>query len=296
MDQPEPEVSSEDELPKESRRGPWVRAFRRPIALIALLFLCLLVFVAVFAPLIATHDPAETDLKAVFKGPSWSHLLGTDTLGRDLFSRLVYGTRTSLSAASEAVALSLVLGLPIGLFAGYLGGRLDQIAGRFIDALLSVPSLILAVAMIAALGPGLSHAMIAIGIAFTPRIFRVVRASAHEVRHETFIEASESIGCSKVRTALVHILPNVMSPVLIAASLMFGVAVLAEGGLSFLGLGAQPPTPSWGTMLFDARQRLDLDYLIWAPGALIFATVVAFTMVGEALRDAISGSRGRSRG
>lgn len=200
------------------------RLLRRPVAVASLVVLAVIVIAAVLAPLVASHDPNRTDLLAVYKEPSGAHRLGTDNLGRDLFSRLVYGARTSLVAAVEAVGVSLALGVPAGLIAGYRRGRLDLVFSRLNDAIMSVPNLILALAIVAVLGPGLTYAMLAIGLVFTPRVFRVVRAAAMEVRQQTFIEGSEAIGCTSTRTVVVHVLPNVLSPLLVVVSVSLASA------------------------------------------------------------------------
>ncbi len=266
------------------------------LAMAAAIYLVLLVVVAILAPLVVPRDPAALDLTKVYKGPGDGGLLGTDNLGRDQLSRLIYGARTSLVASVEAVGISLLLGVPFGVVAGYRGGKLDTLFSRVNDALMSVPNLILALAMVAVLGPGLGNAMLAIGIVFTPRVFRVVRAAALEVRHNTFVEGLESVGLTRGRILVRHILPNVMSPLLVVVSVSFGNAVLAEAGLSFLGLGARPPTATWGGMLETALQRLDLTYLAVAPGVALFLTICAFTFVGDALRDALAARRSTDRG
>jgi peptide/nickel transport system permease protein len=288
---PDLRASDDDGRAAEARPpGLLSRLLHRPSAVIAALYLCILVIVAIAAPLIASHDPSATSLLARYQRPSGGHLLGTDQLGRDEFSRLVFGARTSLQASAISVAVSLALGVPLGLVAGYFGGLVDMILSRTIDALMSVPGLVLALGVIAVLGPDLNHAMLAIGIIFAPRVFRVMRASALEVRQTTFVEASEAIGCSRMRILTTHVLPNSLSPLLVVIAVSLGTAVLAEAGLSFLGLGVQPPTPSWGGMLADAKSRLDLKYLVLSPGLALTVTIAAFTSLGESL-DLVTSSR-----
>ena len=271
--------------------GRFVYAFRKPVPAIAAFVLLVVAIAAIFAPLIATHDPLKSELTSLYQGPSGDHLLGTDKLGRDVFSRMVYGARTSMLAALEAVAVSLLLGLPFGLIAGYFGGWLDRLFSRTNDGIMSIPGITLALAVIAVLGPGLGNAMLAAGITFAPQVFRVTRAATLEVRELTYIEASTALGCSRARVMFAHVLPNIVSPLLVVVSVSLGLAVLFEGGLSFIGVGVTAPTPSWGSMLFDARQRLDLGYLIYAPGIALTVTVAAFTTVGDAIRDALGVSR-----
>jgi peptide/nickel transport system permease protein len=268
----------------------------RPVALVALGFLALLAVVAVFAPLIAPYDPNASDLLATYKPPSADHLLGTDEIGRDVLSRLIFGARTSMLASLEAVGVSVSIGLLLGLCAGYYGRWLDTGLSRITDALMSVPPLILALAMVAVLGPGLPKAMLAVGIVSVPRAFRVVRAAAIDVRQTTFIEASIALGCRSRRVLFTHILPNALSPLLVVITVSMATAVLAEAGLSYLGLGVQPPTASWGGMLADASRRLDLRYLIYPPGIALAVTVAAFTVVGDTLRRAMAARPGASRG
>jgi peptide/nickel transport system permease protein len=278
---------------RAARRHRLRRVLRaKPLAAVAGGWLALFVLVATFAPLVAPHDPNKPDVLAAYKGPSRHHWLGTDDIGRDQLSRLVFGARTSVLAALEAIAISTVLGLTLGLLAGFFGGFLDSALGRINDALMSVPNLILALAVVAVLGPGLANAMLAIGIVFTPRTFRIMRATASEVRHQTFIEAAAVIGCKRSRVLLHHVLPNSLSPLVVLLSVSFGTAVLAESGLSFLGLGARPPAASWGGMLAAASRRLDLKYLLFAPGVALVLTVLACTVFADALNEALGGSDG----
>jgi peptide/nickel transport system permease protein len=258
-----------------------------PVTLIAVGYLLLLAIVAIFAPVLAPHDPNRSDLLASYRPPSGNHLLGTDDIGRDVLSRLMFGARTSLVAAVEAVGVSTLIGTLLGLCAGYYGRRVDTALSRVNDALMSVPPLILALAVVAVLGPGLTNAMFAVGIVSVPRVFRVVRASAIDVGHTSFVEASVALGCRSRRVLFAHILPNAFGPLLVVITVSMATAVLAEAGLSYLGLGVQPPTPSWGGMLAEASKRLDLRYLIYPPGIALALTVGAFTVVGDGLRAAL---------
>ncbi|WP_220187228.1 ABC transporter permease [Pseudonocardia pini] len=265
-------------------------------ALVALGFLAVLVLVALLAPWIAPSPPQAMNLDAVSSPPSAAHWLGTDELGRDLLSRFLYGARTSLLAALQAVVVALVIGLPLGLLAGYAGGFADTVLSRVNDAVMAAPALVLAVAVVAVLGPGLSNAMLAIGIVFAPSLFRIVRGATLQVRGETYIEASRAIGCTPSRIVTRHVLLNIVPPVIAQVTILAGVSMLAEASLSFLGLGVRPPEPSWGSLLRDAFDNLyTAPYLVYAPGIAIGLTVLALSQVGDGVRSALSAGRGRSR-
>ena len=273
----------------ESPRARFLRRFRRQhIALIAFGFVVLLILAAVFAPLIAPHDPLEQELRNSFAGLSRDHPLGADRLGRDTLSRLIFGARFSLLAAGQAVAVAVVLGVPVGILAGYIRGWFDAVASTIADAVLSIPAIVLALAIIGMLKPNLTNAMIAIGVVYAPRLFRVVRGAALAVREETFVEAARASGVGTFTIARTHVLPNVLSPLVVQVSLALGFAVLAEAGLSFLGLGVQPPDASWGVMLGQSTSQLeDHPELVLAPGIAIMLTVLAFNVLGDGLNDSI---------
>ncbi len=281
-------------IPARRNRRRWavLRFVRRqPVVAIAAGYIVLVVLIAVFAPLLAPHDPYRSNFGSLLSGPSSDYLVGTDKLGRDQLSRLFFGARTSIVAALMVLLVSLGIGTPLGLLAGYLGGRVDNVLSRMVDGIMSVPGITLALAFIAVLGPGLRNGMLAIGIVTVPRFFRVVRASTIDTKHETFIEASVALGCSKPRIVLGHILPNITGPLLVQMSLTLGTAVLAEASLSFLGLGAQIPEASWGQMLTDAASRMDLAYLFWPPAIALVLTIGSFTILGDAIRDRLLGVR-----
>jgi len=283
-----------------SNAGTWVQFRGDTPALAALIALGALGLVAVLAPWIAPYDPDAVDFTGRLATPSTAHWLGTDDLGRDLLSRLCFGARVSLRASFQVVLTALSLALPIGLLAGYLGGRTDDLLMRLMDAVLSFPPLILAIAVAGILGPGLTNLMIAISVLFVPGFARVIRAQTLAVRQETFIEASIAAG-TRTRDILVRrVLPNVASPLIVQASLALGVALLAEAGLSFLGLGLQPPAASWGSMLRRAHEFIFTDpWLMLPPGLAIASTVLAFNTVGDGLRDALgiaTSSRRRASG
>ena len=261
---------------------------RRKAAVFGLIVVVLFVLVALLAPWIAPHDPLATSWSAVRKAPSAAYWLGTDEIGRDVLSRVIWGARASLLAGVVSVSLSLLLGLPIGLLAGYLGGWADAVISRMVDAMLACPFLILAIALAAFLGPSLTNAMIAIGISATPIFVRLTRGQVLAVKLEDYVEAARAIGNSRLRIALRHVLPNIVAPLIVQATLAIAAAVIAEASLSFLGLGQQPPAPSWGSMLNTAKNYVDQApwMAIW-PGVSIFLLVLSFNLVGDGLRDAL---------
>ena len=273
----------------ESRWRKFVRRFKsqRP-AMAALFLLVAVISVAIAAPLIAPYAPEATNTAARLEGPSRAHWLGTDDLGRDLLSRNIYAARVSLWAATIASGIALTLGLPIGMISGFIGGRVDNTIQRINDGFLSFPGLILAIGVIGILGPNLTNAMIAIGISYTPSFVRIVRSATLAVRQETFVEAAYQIGSKTRRTVLRHVVPNILSPVIVQFTLALGLAIISESGLSFLGLGAQPPTASWGGMLrrgFGFMHEAPVNVLV--PGFAIMVVVLSFNLLGDGIRDAV---------
>ncbi len=259
-------------------------------AMVSLVFLLVLVLAAVLAPVLATHEPAKQSLMDQFQRPSGEHLLGTDMFGRDVYSRLLFSARVTLLAIVQAVVLASALGIPLGLLAGYVGGLVDAVLSRVSDALLALPPLILAIAIVGILGPGLTNAMIAIGIVLAPPQFRLSRAAAQSVSTETYIEAVRAMGCSPLRILWRHVLPNASSPLLVQMTFAAGIVVIAEASLSFLGLGAQAPSSSWGTMLRDAFDNIyQSPYFMVAPATMIVLTILAISTLGDGLRDALEG-------
>jgi len=259
-----------------------------PRVAVASALLLLLILVTVLAPWIALHDPIATDPSNALLGPSGAHPLGTDELGRDLFARVIWGSRVSLPIAFVAVAVGLVVGGTIGLAAGYRGGATDLLLMRVIDAILAFPALILAIAIVAALGPGLRNAMIAIGIVQLPVYARLMRAQVLTLKGLDFVAAVRALGASPTRLIVYHFLPNLLNPLIVQISLSAAAAMLAEATLSFLGLGAQPPTPDWGFMMNTGAQFLNNDpWLAVGPGVAISVAVFAFNWLGDALRDAL---------
>ena len=277
--------------------GPWHRAWRRlrrrRSAMIGLAVIIGFVILALGAAWIAPQDPIATSWSAIRKAPSAEHWFGTDEIGRDVLSRVIWGTQASLLAGLVSVSISLMLGIPIGLIAGFLGGPVDMLISRLTDAFLACPFLILAIAMAAFLGPSLTNAMIAIGISATPIFVRLTRAQVINVKVEDYIEAARALGNPPWRIAVRHVLPNAMAPLVVQATLAIASAVIAEASLSFLGLGQQPPAPSWGSMLNTAKNYIDnAPWMAVWPGAAIFALVLAFNLLGDGLRDALDPRQG----
>ena len=249
-----------------------------------------LILLAVLAPLVSLHDPLRIDLVNQLQGPSASHWLGTDIQGRDVWARLVYGARVSLSAGIVSQSIALTIGLALGLVAGYYGGWIDEIVMRLADVTLAFPTLLLLIAMAAALQPSLGVVFLTIGLVGWAGMARLVRGQVLVVRQLEFVQASKALGARDVRVVMLHVLPSVVAPVLIAVTLGVAAAIMAESALSFLGLGVQPPTPSWGSMIADGRDLNQLRTAPWtslAPGMAIGAAVLGFNLLGDALRDAL---------
>jgi peptide/nickel transport system permease protein len=266
----------------------WRRLKQRKSAMLGLVVICVLILLAIFAPLIAPFDPAQQSWTAVRKAPSWAHWFGTDESGRDLLSRVIYGARASLLAGVVSVSIALTAGVPIGLLAGYRGGWIDALISRIADAMLACPNLILAIALAAFLGPSLTNAMIAIGITATPVFVRLTRGQVLAVKVEDYVEAARAVGNPGWRIAVKHILPNIMPALLVQATLAIAAAIIAEASLSFLGLGQQPPAPSWGSMLNTAQRFLtNAPWMAVWPGLAIFLSVLSFNLLGDGLRDAL---------
>ncbi len=267
------------------------RLFRRKGAVVGLVVIAAMIVLALLAPLLAPYDPIATSWTLVRKPPSALHWFGTDDLGRDILSRVIYGTRASLMAGAISVGIAFGVGVPIGLLAGYRGGFVDALISRITDAMLACPFLILAIALAAFLGPSLSNAMIAIGITTTPIFVRLTRGQTLNVKVEDYVEAARAVGTPPWRIAWMHILPNIMPALLVQATLSIAAAIIAEAALSFLGLGQQPPLPSWGSMLNAAQRFLtNAPWMAIWPGLGIFLVVLSFNLVGDGLRDALDPS------
>jgi peptide/nickel transport system permease protein len=272
---------------------PWRRLtrrlFRRKGAVLGLAVIVLFILLAIFAPLVTPYDPVVQSWTSVRKAPSALHWFGTDELGRDILSRVIFGARASLMAGVISVGIAISIGVPLGLAAGYLGGWLDALISRFTDAMLACPFLILAIALAAFLGPSLGNAMIAIGVSTTPIYVRLTRGQVMTIKVEEYVEAARAVGNPRWRIAIVHILPNVLPALLVQASLSIAAAIIAEASLSFLGLGQQPPEPSWGSMLNSAQRFIaNAPWMALWPGLAIFMSVLSFNLLGDGLRDALN--------
>ncbi len=258
--------------------------------MIGLTILLVLVAVSIFAPLITQYSPSAIDLKAYRLGPNSDHWLGTDTAGRDVFTRLLYAGRISLSVGLVAVSIYTVIGVVLGALAGHFGGWVDSVIMRLADVVLSFPSLIIIITLAAVLGPSIYNVMLAIGLLGWPPIARLLRGQLLSLRETEFVIGARAVGCSDGRLIFRHMLPNAMAPVLVAATFGIAYAILIEAGLSFLGLGVQPPTPSWGNMLTDAQQLTVLESMPWLwlpPGLMIALAVLSINFIGDGLRDAL---------
>lgn len=278
--------------PTARRQRPSARAFKRfkrhRAAQVGLVLLVILILAGLLAPLIAPYDPNVPDLTRRLEAPSLQHWFGLDHLGRDLFSRVIYGARVSVLIGVISVGIALVGGMPLGMAAGYLGGRFDRILSAVIDFLLAFPPLLLAILVIAIFGPGLRNAMVAIGISLMPVFARLIRAEVMNVREEVYVEAVRALGAPHLRILNIHILPNSLPPIIVQVTLSMATAILSASYLGFLGLGAQPPTPEWGAMLNEGRRYLrSAIHVSVFPGAVIMMAILAFNLFGDGLRDAL---------
>jgi peptide/nickel transport system permease protein len=282
--------------PFKRDRSPAALAFarfrRRPAAVFGLIVIVAAIAAALAAPWLTVYDPNHQSYSVIRKAPSALHWFGTDENGRDVFARVLFGARATFLSAVVSVGIATGAGVPLGLLAGFAGGWVDMVLGRVVDAMLSCPFLILAIALAAFLGPSLINAMIAIGITATPVFVRVARAATMDAAANDYVEAARALGNPPWRVAVRHVLPNIVPPVLVQATLAVAMAIIAEASLSFLGLGQQPPDPSWGSMLNAAQRFLtQAPWLAVFPGAAIFLTVLAFNLVGDGLRDALDPRR-----
>lgn len=267
-------------------RRTWRRALRRPPAVVGAVVVFLFALMAIGAPWLATGDPIRTNWSQIRKAPTMAHLFGTDDLGRDVYSRVVWGARTSMQAGVLSILLAIAVGVPTGLVAGYYRRTIDQVIMRLTDAWLSFPFLILAIGLVTILGPSLTNATVAIGMAATPTYIRLTRGLVLSTAQEDYVQSARALGGGDVRMMLRHILPNIFSALLVQATVSIPGAIIAEAILSFLGLGVQPPTPSWGTMLNAAQQFLETaPWMSWWPGLAIFSLALSFNLAGDGLRD-----------
>lgn len=262
------------------------RFFRSPLVVIGTLIILTLIVTAIFADVLAPYDYAQQDLMLSLEYPSREHVLGTDEFGRDVLSRIIQGTRISLLVGFVAVSFAVIIGSSLGALAGYYGGRLDQWIMRCMDVLLSIPSILLAICIATSLGTGIVNLMIAVGIASIPRYARIVRSSVLSIRNMEYVEAARAVGASDFRIIFRHIIPNSLAPIIVESTLGVAMAIISAAGLSFIGLGVQPPTPEWGSMLSEGRQYIrGYPHLTLFPGLAIMLTIMALNFLGDGLRD-----------
>lgn len=274
------------DMPTSNQRRAFKRFLKNRLAVAGLVVVLLFILMAILAPVIAPYKPDATNFSLAFHGPTVKHWLGTDDLGRDILSRIIYGARGSLISAVAIVALGVVVGVPVGLVSGYYGGWIDDVLMRIVDAGLAFPGLVLAMAMAWVLGPSLFHAIIAIGIVTIPQFARVTRGQVLEVRSRQYVEASQCLGASPARIMFRHILTNAATPIIVVATLNIGGALLSVASLSFLGLGPPPPAPNWGEMLQAGSEYLTVaPWISLFPGAAIFVAVLGFNTFGDGIRD-----------
>jgi peptide/nickel transport system permease protein len=265
----------------------WSHLLRRPVSAAGLAVVALLVVLAFLGPQLAPYGPNAVDVTRALRPPSAEHWFGTDDLGRDILSRVVLAARVSLEVSLVSVGIALVAGVLLGLLSGYFRGWADTVIMRVVDVVFAFPIMLLAIAIVAVLGPGVTTATVAIGVVYVPVFARVTRASALALREEPYVKAAAAIGAGPLRIIRTHVLPNVAAPVIVQTSLSLAFAILSEAALSFLGLGVQPPQPSWGRMLFDGKGFTDAWWMSVFPGLAIFVTVLAFNLVGDGLRDVL---------
>lgn len=276
------------DLPASQARRIWNKFRRNPFAMFGAVLVMLFIAAAVLAPVLAPFDPLKTNFMTVRQPPSLTWWFGTDELGRDIFSRMLFGARASLLAGVVSVAIAMLVGVPLGLIAGYFGGWVDAVISRLIDALLAIPFLVLAIALAACLGPSLTNAMIAIGLSAAPRFARLTRGQTLTVGAEDYVQSARALGASDTRIIVRHVLPNVTAPLIVQATITIATAIIAEASLSFLGLGLQPPDPSWGSMLNTGKGfMVQAPWMSIFPGAAIFLVVLGFNVLGDGARDAL---------
>jgi peptide/nickel transport system permease protein len=260
--------------------------FTQKIGFVSLLFILLVILIAILAPIIAPFDPVYQNREAFLAGPTGQNVMGTDDLGRDVLSRIIFGSRISLLVGFATVVISIIVGIMIGMISGYFGGIVDMLIQRVMDAIMAIPALILALFIAALLGPAIQNVIIALVIIEIPRFARIVRGEMMRIRETNYVEASRSVGANPLRIILKHGLPNMMAPIIVMASLAFGQTIIAEASLSFLGIGTPPPNPSWGLMLSDASRYMEgAPWLVLFPGLALSLLVLAFNLLGDALRD-----------
>ena len=269
-------------------RRMWYSFCKRKVAVLGLVIVLIYIIVAIFAPLLAPYDPVKQDLANMLQTPGPKHLLGTDEMGRDILSRIIYGARISMKVGFYAVGVAFVIGIPLGIFAGYFGGKVDLLIMRAMDVLLAFPGILLSIVFVSVLGPNLDNAILSVGIYTVPNFARMARGETLALRNSEFIEAARAMGSGDIRIVFSHILIKIVSPMIVMGTLSFGTAIITTSGMGFLGIGAQPPTPEWGAMLSSGRQ-----YLLVAPhvttytGLAILFLVLGLNLLGDGLRDVL---------
>ncbi|NLW39492.1 MAG: ABC transporter permease [Tissierellia bacterium] len=268
--------------------GVWIRLKKNRLAIFGLVILILLILMAIFADILAPYGYDEQNLQNTFQTPNLEHPFGTDEFGRDILSRIIYGSRISLQVGIIAVGIAVIIGGFLGAVAGYFSGKVDNIIMRCMDVLLSIPQMLLAISIVAALGNSLANLMIAVGVSSIPQYARIVRASVISIKNQEFVESAKATGSNDLRIIFKHVIPNCLAPVIVQATLGIGLAILTAAGLSFIGLGIKPPTPEWGAMLSGGRMYIrDYPHLTLFPGIAIVVTIFAFNVLGDGLRDAL---------
>lgn len=285
----ESKVSNKSNVKRQTQLGEvWTRLKKNKLAMTGVLIIIIMTIIAIFADFIAPYDYAEQNLSSSLQFPSKSHIFGTDEFGRDIFSRLIFGSRISLAVGFIAVGIAVIIGGILGSVAGFYGGVIDNFIMRCMDVLLSIPPILLSIAILAALGPGLMNLMIATGISAIPGYARIVRASVLSIKEQEFVEAARAVGSTDIRIIIKHIIPNCLAPLMVQATLGMASAILTAAGLSFIGLGVQPPTPEWGAMLSGGRGFIrDYPYITFFPGLAIAMTIFGLNVLGDGLRDAL---------
>ena len=282
------DANLEEQAPQRSEAKRIFRRLLKTRAVVGGILLLLIILMAIFAPFVAPYDPVKQNIRNRLQGPSREHIFGTDQFGRDTFSRVVYGARISLNVGFSSILIAMVAGCLLGLIAGFYGGIIDNIIMRIMDVLMALPGFLLALAIVAALGPGMQNVIIAIGISYIPSFARLMRSSVLTVRELDYVSAAEALGSSDARILFRHILPNSLNPIIVMVTLSLAGAILSAAGLSFLGMGTQPPTPEWGSMISSSRPFIRVSHwCVTIPGLAIFITVLCLNLVGDGLRDAL---------
>ena len=269
-------------------RRMWYSFCKRKVAVLGLVIVLIYIIVAIFAPLLAPYDPVKQDLANMLQTPGPKHLLGTDEMGRDILSRIIYGARISMKVGFYAVGVAFVIGIPLGIFAGYFGGKVDLLIMRAMDVLLAFPGILLSIVFVSVLGPNLDNAILSVGIYTVPNFARMARGETLALRNSEFIEAARAMGSGDIRIVFSHILINIVSPMIVMGTLSFGTAIITTSGMGFLGIGAQPPTPEWGAMLSSGRQDLLVaPHVTTYTGLAILFLVLGLNLLGDGLRDVL---------